>query len=212
MQLFHYHLVTRKAREVEARYVAKLGFELVARHGRVGDAPVSFEPGVSWEELDARGFRLRLSEALNAAPSTSSCSPASGCSRGSTISAWRSTRTSSPRHSNGPPRAGCACRSARAGARSSRRARATGSSSTRRATGSTSCSSRPRSCTSPSCTCPPTTPRRRPGRSRNCPISTRDGTGSRSARRPSASCRGARPGAPSSRGALPVTLRSTLGG
>jgi len=62
MQLFHYHLVTRKAREVEARYVAKLGFELVARHGRVGDAPVSFEPGVSWEELDARGFRLRLSE------------------------------------------------------------------------------------------------------------------------------------------------------
>ena len=62
MQLFHYHLVTRKPREVEARYVAKLGFALVARHGRVGDAPVSFEPGVSWEELDARGFRLRLSE------------------------------------------------------------------------------------------------------------------------------------------------------
>lgn len=62
MQLFHYHLVTRKAREVEARYVAKLGFELVARHGRVGEQPVSFEPGVSWEELDALGFRLRLSE------------------------------------------------------------------------------------------------------------------------------------------------------
>ncbi len=62
MQLFHYHLVTRKARQVEARYVAKLGFELVARHGRIGDEPASFEPGVSWEELDARGFRLRLSE------------------------------------------------------------------------------------------------------------------------------------------------------
>ena len=62
MQLFHYHLVTRKAREVEARYVAKLGFELVARHGRIGDEPASFEPGISWEELDARGFRLRLSE------------------------------------------------------------------------------------------------------------------------------------------------------
>jgi catechol 2,3-dioxygenase-like lactoylglutathione lyase family enzyme len=62
VQLFHYHLVTRKAREVEARYVAKLGFRLIARHGRVGDAPVRFEPGVSWEELDARGFRLRLSE------------------------------------------------------------------------------------------------------------------------------------------------------
>ena len=62
MQLFHYHLVTRKAREVEARYVAKLGFELVARHGRIGEEPASFEPGISWEELDARGFRLRLSE------------------------------------------------------------------------------------------------------------------------------------------------------
>jgi catechol 2,3-dioxygenase-like lactoylglutathione lyase family enzyme len=62
MQLFHYHLVTRKAREVEARYVAKLGFELIARHGRVGEEPVSFEPGISWEELDAREFRLRLSE------------------------------------------------------------------------------------------------------------------------------------------------------
>ena len=62
MQLFHYHLVTRKAREVEARYVAKLGFALVARHGRVGEEAVSFEPGISWEELDARGFRLRLSE------------------------------------------------------------------------------------------------------------------------------------------------------
>jgi catechol 2,3-dioxygenase-like lactoylglutathione lyase family enzyme len=62
VQLFHYHLVTRKAREVEARYVAKLGFQLVARRGRIGDEPASFEPGVSWEELDARGFRLRLSE------------------------------------------------------------------------------------------------------------------------------------------------------
>jgi catechol 2,3-dioxygenase-like lactoylglutathione lyase family enzyme len=62
MQLFHYHLVTRKAREVEARYVAKLGFRLVARRGRVGEEPASFEPGISWEELDARGFRLRLSE------------------------------------------------------------------------------------------------------------------------------------------------------
>jgi catechol 2,3-dioxygenase-like lactoylglutathione lyase family enzyme len=62
VQLFHYHLVTRKPREVEARYVAKLGFELVARHGRIDDRPASFEPGVSWEQLDARGFRLRLSE------------------------------------------------------------------------------------------------------------------------------------------------------
>jgi catechol-2,3-dioxygenase len=34
VQLFHYHLVTSKVREVEARYVGKLGFDLVARHGR----------------------------------------------------------------------------------------------------------------------------------------------------------------------------------
>ncbi len=62
MQLFHYHLVTSKVREVEARYLAKLGFLLVARYGRVGDDHRGYEPGVSWEELDAIGFKLRLSE------------------------------------------------------------------------------------------------------------------------------------------------------
>src|SRR5689334_7018225 len=62
MQLFHYHLVTSRVREVEARYVGKLGFDLVARHGRIGEDLTSFEPGVSWEELDAKGFKLRLSE------------------------------------------------------------------------------------------------------------------------------------------------------
>ena len=35
--MFHYHLVTSRVREVEARYLAKLGFELVARYGRVGE-------------------------------------------------------------------------------------------------------------------------------------------------------------------------------
>ena len=35
MVLFHYHLVTSKVRQVEARYLGKLGFELVARYGRV---------------------------------------------------------------------------------------------------------------------------------------------------------------------------------
>jgi catechol 2,3-dioxygenase-like lactoylglutathione lyase family enzyme len=60
--LFHYHLVTSRVREVEARYLAKLGFELVARYGRVGDEHTSFEPGVSWEELDRLGFKLRLAE------------------------------------------------------------------------------------------------------------------------------------------------------
>jgi catechol 2,3-dioxygenase-like lactoylglutathione lyase family enzyme len=62
VQLFHYHLVTSKAREVEARYLGKLGFDLVARHGRIGEDLTSYEPGTSWDELDAAGFKLRLSE------------------------------------------------------------------------------------------------------------------------------------------------------
>jgi len=62
VQLFHYHLVTSRVRQVEARYVGKLAFELVARHGRIGDEYQSFEAGVSWEELDRMGFKLRLSE------------------------------------------------------------------------------------------------------------------------------------------------------
>ena len=62
VQLFHYHLVTSRVREVEARYVGKLAFELVARHGRIGEDYQSFEAGTSWEELDRLGFKLRLSE------------------------------------------------------------------------------------------------------------------------------------------------------
>jgi hypothetical protein len=62
MQLFHYHLVTSSVRQLEARYIGKLGFELVARHGRIGEEYQSFEAGTSWEELDRMGFKLRLSE------------------------------------------------------------------------------------------------------------------------------------------------------
>ena len=62
MQLFHYHLVTSKVREVEARYIGKLGFTLVARHGRIDEDTTSFESGHGWEELDELGFKLRLSE------------------------------------------------------------------------------------------------------------------------------------------------------
>lgn len=62
MHLFHYHLVTSRVREVEARYIGKLGFDLVARHGRIGEELQSYEPGTSWPELDALGFKLRLSE------------------------------------------------------------------------------------------------------------------------------------------------------
>src|SRR5713226_7924402 len=62
VHLFHYHLVPSRVREVEARYIGKLGFDLVARHGRIGEDLTSYEPGVSWAELDAIGFKLRLSE------------------------------------------------------------------------------------------------------------------------------------------------------
>ncbi len=62
MRLFHYHLVTSRVRQVEARYVGKLRFDLVARHGRIGDDYQSFEPGTSWEHLDGLGFKLRLTE------------------------------------------------------------------------------------------------------------------------------------------------------
>jgi len=62
VHLFHYHLVTSKVREVEARYLAKLGFDLIARHGRIGEDMTSFESGQGWEELDLMGFKLRLSE------------------------------------------------------------------------------------------------------------------------------------------------------
>ncbi|HEY6607178.1 MAG TPA: hypothetical protein VIZ44_12565 [Gaiellaceae bacterium] len=62
MQLFHYHLVTSRVREVEARYLGKLGFDLIGRYGRVGEDMTSFEPGHRWEDLDRMGFKLRLSE------------------------------------------------------------------------------------------------------------------------------------------------------
>ena len=62
MQLFHYHLVTSKVREVEARYLGKLGFRLVARYGRIGEQQAHYEAGVSWTELDRIGFKLRLTE------------------------------------------------------------------------------------------------------------------------------------------------------
>jgi hypothetical protein len=62
MHLFHYHLVTSRVREVEARYLGKLGFELVARHGRIGEDLTSFEAGHGWQDLDDLGFKLRLTE------------------------------------------------------------------------------------------------------------------------------------------------------
>jgi hypothetical protein len=62
VQLFHYHLVTSKVRLLEGRYLGKLGFELVGRYGWRGESSQWFEPGTSWEDLDAMGCRLRLVE------------------------------------------------------------------------------------------------------------------------------------------------------
>jgi hypothetical protein len=62
VRVFHYHLVTSQLRDVEARYLGRLGFHLVARHGRIGENHRSFESGTSWEDLDRTGFKLRLSE------------------------------------------------------------------------------------------------------------------------------------------------------
>jgi hypothetical protein len=62
LHLFHYHLVTSQVRTVEARYLGKLGFRLVARYGRVGERAVTAEPGVPWERLERDGFKLRLTE------------------------------------------------------------------------------------------------------------------------------------------------------
>ena len=62
MHLFLYHLVTSRVRQVEARYIGKLGFSLIARHGRIGEETTSFEAGYGWDELDRMEFKLRLSE------------------------------------------------------------------------------------------------------------------------------------------------------
>jgi hypothetical protein len=62
LQVFHYHLVTSKVRLLEARYLGKLGFELIGRYGWRGESSHWYESGVSWDELDEMGFRLRLVE------------------------------------------------------------------------------------------------------------------------------------------------------
>jgi hypothetical protein len=62
MNVFHYHLVTSELRELEARYLGKLGFDLVARYGRIGEEHIAAEAGASWEMLDRDGFKLRLTE------------------------------------------------------------------------------------------------------------------------------------------------------
>jgi hypothetical protein len=62
VHLFHYHLVTSELRNVEARYIGKLSFDLIGRYGRIGEDDVLVEPGTSWAKLDADGFKVRLCE------------------------------------------------------------------------------------------------------------------------------------------------------
>ncbi|HEY7729937.1 MAG TPA: hypothetical protein VH950_03445 [Gaiellaceae bacterium] len=61
MQLFHYHVLTRGVREREEHY-RRLGFRLVARYGTLGGEQVAAGPAQGWDELDAGGFRHRLTE------------------------------------------------------------------------------------------------------------------------------------------------------
>jgi hypothetical protein len=62
VQLFHWHLLTSRAREEERRYVDELGFALVARYGTLAGGHAAHGPERSWEELDELGFRHRLTE------------------------------------------------------------------------------------------------------------------------------------------------------
>ena len=138
MQLFHYHLVTSRVRDVEARYVGKLGFDLVARHGRVDEELTSLEPGVSWEELDAKGFKLRLTElekgAVNVVVQPGQWPVPRVDHLGLVLDEDEFEATLEL-----PSGSISGSRSTPAGGRSSRRTPGTGSRSTRRATGSTSC-------------------------------------------------------------------------
>ena len=128
-----------RVREVEARYLGKLGFNLVARHGRIGEEyrrSSRGSPGRS-STTSASSCACRSS---SAAPSTSSSSRASGSFPASTTSGSRSTRTSSPSRRRAQSRRSCASRSTAAAGRSSPRTPATGSRCIRPASGSTSCS------------------------------------------------------------------------
>ena len=63
MQLFHYHLVTSRVREVEARYIGKLAFDLVARQvpaaeaGGAGSAERRSDDDRTQERTEAAGAR-----------------------------------------------------------------------------------------------------------------------------------------------------------
>ena len=142
MQLFHYHLVTSRVRQVEARYVGKLAFQLVARHGRIGEDYQSFEPGLSWEELDRLGFKLRLTELERGAVNVVVQPGQWELPRVDHLGLALDEDEFEEVVERAVENASYGSRRTAAGAPSSRRTRATGSRSTRRANGSTSCSRR----------------------------------------------------------------------
>jgi hypothetical protein len=59
VRLFHWHVLTDGVREEERRYEG-LGFRLDARHGWIGGEAVAEAPERGWDELEAAGFRHRL--------------------------------------------------------------------------------------------------------------------------------------------------------
>ena len=148
MDVFHYHLVTNKARQVEARYLAKLGFDLVARYGRIGEDIVSFEQGTSWDDLDRVGFKLRLSElqlgAVNVVVQPGQWDVPRVDHIGLALDEDEFVETLERAQQRD-----LRSRSTAAGGRSSPPVPATGSSCTRRATGSRICSAPATGCGSP---------------------------------------------------------------
>jgi hypothetical protein len=59
--LHHVHLLVPDVPAAEEEY-AGAGFAVVARYGYVGHAYESFGPESGWDDLEQRGFRLRLVE------------------------------------------------------------------------------------------------------------------------------------------------------
>ena len=138
VDLFHYHLVTSHVRGGRGPLPRQARLpELIARYGRIGEDQVHFEAGVSWDELEEKGFRHRLSElergAVNVVVQPGQWAlPRVDHARG------RTRRRRVPRAcSSARPSCACASRSTPGAARSSRRTRATAWRCIRSATGST---------------------------------------------------------------------------
>ena len=110
VKLFHYHLVTTRVREVEARYLGKLGFGARRAHGRIGEEYHRSSPASRGRSSTSIGFKLRLTElergAVNVVVQPGQWElPARRPPR-----ARRSTRTSSRTSSTAPSSRSCASR------------------------------------------------------------------------------------------------------